>query len=439
MLIAGCARKQPMDGPEKDPQGAFKDQLSNLSSMEGLPGDELWIIELAHDIAPPSRTSHLSAGAVVVVRPGVNEPIPTALKSTHVQSHVHGAFATARITQTFQNPHAESVAASYLFPLPRHAAVYDFLIQIADRRIRGVIGKKNRAEQIYAEATEQGYLVTLLKQEGAFFHQPIGNLPPSASLQVEIQYLHPVVFTKGEFEFRVPLTSNPTFHLPAAEEWPWPKPVHSPTRSSLVLTTELNTGSPIESVYSPSHEISVERIDRTSARIDLVPTPTALTQDFVLRYSMESGLDGANLTVQEDAHGGFFLLLVPPAALSNPAVDWGANEVRDVFPSKIPARIKDRPLVLMGRFDGRWKSDVFITVERDGVTHRHRLSRRSDRYPELAQTLPAFWARLRIADLLSMKQNRKREQAIEDLALEFGILSPQTTFLVTDTLTRSRP
>ncbi|MEQ9358656.1 MAG: VIT domain-containing protein [Coleofasciculus chthonoplastes F3-SA18-01] len=63
-------------------------------------------------------------------------PLVFPLKHTDVQAKVTGNISRVEVTQTFENPFATPLEATYIFPLPDEAAVDDMEIRIGDRTIK---------------------------------------------------------------------------------------------------------------------------------------------------------------------------------------------------------------------------------------------------------------------------------------------------------------
>jgi Ca-activated chloride channel family protein len=46
------------------------------------------------------------------------------------------------VTQQYHNPYGSKIEAVYTFPLPDDAGVRDFVMQIGERRIRGIVRER---------------------------------------------------------------------------------------------------------------------------------------------------------------------------------------------------------------------------------------------------------------------------------------------------------
>jgi Ca-activated chloride channel homolog len=133
------------------------------------------------------------------------------LEKAEVFARAEGGIAATTLLQTYRNPHRESLEAIYRLPLPADGAVIGFTIRIGERIIRGEVERREAAHEKYRKALEEGRVGGLLEQERSdTFTQTLGNLPPGARAEVEIEVLHPLAFRSaaaGEpahWEYRFP-------------------------------------------------------------------------------------------------------------------------------------------------------------------------------------------------------------------------------------------
>ncbi len=133
-------------------------------------------------------------------------------------------------------------------------------------------------------------------------------------------------------------------------------------------------------------------------------------------------------------------------ALADVAIDWGGLDVESVYPSRIPDVLRGRPVTLTGRL-GRGAA-VPATIRVRGTceneTRELAIPARFDRDESASRALPLAWARARIADLERRAVRASHGGAggnergeILSTALEFGLVSPLTSFVAVDSLTRT--
>lgn len=117
-------------------------------------------------------------------------------------------------------------------------------------------------------------------------------------------------------------------------------------------------------------------------------------------------------------------------------VDFEGIDVRDVYPRVLPDLFKGSQLVLLGRFKGK----DMLTVRLSGQVGKQRMRFvlenqrliKGDKYKFLAR----LWATRRIGYLLEEirlhGENKELVDEIKKLGLKFGIVTPYTSFLVTE-------
>jgi Ca-activated chloride channel family protein len=323
--------------PRAGSSGSAGGREPTVTAGPGLPrlgaGEELWVIaraDWAGAVAPPPAPVH---GGLEAMRGGQQVPLPLA--HTDVRAGIAGYIASVRVQQRYQNPYAEKIEAVYVFPLPHDAAVSEFVMTVGERRIRGIIRERQQAEQLYAEARQQGYVASLLTQERPnIFTQSVANIEPGKRIDVDLTYYHPLAYHDGEYELVFPMVVGPRFNPPGASDGigavpagqyggsGQPTEVHylPPERRSghdIAVQVDLDAGMPIEALSSPTHAIDTSAPDPTRRRVTLHPSDTVPNKDFVLRYRLAGGAVKTAFLAHRDPRGGFFtLLLQPPAELA---------------------------------------------------------------------------------------------------------------------------
>lgn len=141
------------------------------------------------------------------------------LEGCHLAVDTKGGLARVRLVQRFSNPHAEALSVTYKLPLPADAAVSGFAFRIGERRIVGVVEGRSEARAQYERAIVEGRSAALLEEErSSLFTQEIGNIPPGAAIEAEIDIDQPLTWlAEGMFEWRFPLAAAPRYLGSASE------------------------------------------------------------------------------------------------------------------------------------------------------------------------------------------------------------------------------
>jgi Ca-activated chloride channel family protein len=145
------------------------------------------------------------------------------------------------------------------------------------------------------------------------------------------------------------------------------------------------------------------------------------------------------------AMDAFFAAATRPA-MTDLSLDFGTTGVSDVWPSgpqdQLPDLLPGRPVVISGRYSGSMPSSVRISGRTvGGVTPRALIVTPEPLPAAFSPTLiPSLWARARIAglcDRMLVDDPWPLAQAAKSTALSAGMMSPFTSFVAVDSMTRS--
>ena len=308
-----------------------------VRSVELLPGEELWVIAKSDE--PRARQTDPETpgcGALMAQVPGETVQVPVPLKHTAVSGNIDGYIATVDVTQQFHNPYSSKIEAVYVFPLPQNAAVNEFVMTVGDRRIRGIIREREKAEQIYAQARAQGHVASLLTQERPnIFTQKVANIEPGRQIDINIRYFNTLRYEDGEYEFVFPMVVGPRFNPSVATDGVGAvaRGHHNVSGQStevqylapnersgheVSLSLKINAGVQVEGIRSINHAIEQQEASTCERHIKLAANDTIPNKDFVLRYRVAGEQIKTALLTHKDDHGQYFTMMIyPPAELAS--------------------------------------------------------------------------------------------------------------------------
>ncbi len=278
------------------------------------------------------------------------EVVECPLKHTEVKADVSGFIARVNVTQTFHNPTKEKIEAVYVFPLPHEAAVDQMTMVIGDRKIQGIIKRREEARRIYEAALAQGQTAALLEQERPnIFTQSVGNIAPGQEVKIEISYVDVLRYDMGSYEFAFPMVVGPRYIPGAPVSSPQPQPeelqgkVSSPVADTtrvpdasrisppvlkpgvrnghdIKLTVSLDAGVPVQNLAIPNHQSEVKRDGESRAQITLSPADSLPNKDFILRYDVVGEKPSMALLSHTGKYSpdvtklgeGYFMLMIQP-------------------------------------------------------------------------------------------------------------------------------
>ncbi|MBI2894075.1 MAG: PQQ-binding-like beta-propeller repeat protein [Deltaproteobacteria bacterium] len=274
----------------------------------------------SQDAAPGAedRDDAPREGTLRVVPPGSDEPVGLPLDRTDVQMSVTGFAASVSVKQRFSNPFEEPLEAMYHFPLPTNAAVDAMILQLGDRTIIGRIERKARARVLYHAAKEAGAIAALLEEQRPdLFSQRVANVPPGGHVTVELHYVQVLPYVDGGYEVRFPMvterraadpTAGPDQELAGLDAAGFRRP------ASVGLVVDLDAGMPVEELISPSHVVRIDELDERRMRVELDDQGPIADRDFVLRYRVAGAAPRLAVLPHMDERGGFFTMMLQPAA-----------------------------------------------------------------------------------------------------------------------------
>ncbi len=224
---------------------------------------------------------------------------PLAIKSHRVSARVEGNLATTRLTQEFLNSTDRRLEATYVFPLPREAALSEFAMYVNGKRQSGEVVEAGRARQIYEDIVRRLRDPGLLEYlDSGLLRMRVFPIEPRSVTEVEVTYTHPLPFESGVYEYTFPLKTGQRA---------------SKVLEDLTVSVEIASEHAIASVYSPTHEVGVTRKDDRHAVAGFEQAGARLATDFTLFYALSREDFGLSLlTHRREGEPGYFALMLAP-------------------------------------------------------------------------------------------------------------------------------
>ncbi len=301
--------------------------------MRNLAGIIILLMALTAGIAGADYTN---AGQGCLRVPVPDNPdlgfIDLPLKHTEVDVRISGFIARVNVTQQFQNTQNRTLEAVYVFPLPDNSAVDAMTMRIGETVIKGIIKKREEAQQIYNQARANGQTAALLTQERPnIFTQAVANILPGDTIDITISYVQDLKYDDGGYELNFPMVVGPRFipgqptgrsgggWSPDTDRVPDASRITPPvlrpgTRSGhdIAITVHLDAGVPVIDLRSPSHTIDKRWITDHEATVELDTADSIPNKDFILRYDVAGDLPASSILTHADERGGFFSLMIQP-------------------------------------------------------------------------------------------------------------------------------
>jgi Ca-activated chloride channel family protein len=150
-------------------------------------------------------TNPAPAGAVGLLSPANGAP-QLDLRNHQISVVVEDGYAITTILQTFANPHAADLEATYSFPVPRNAAVSEFTYWIDGKPVTAEVLEKQRAREIYDQEKQAGRETAIAEQDDyRTFDIRVWPVRASSDVQVRLAYIQPAKLDTGIGRYLYPL------------------------------------------------------------------------------------------------------------------------------------------------------------------------------------------------------------------------------------------
>ncbi len=243
------------------------------------------------------------ADGVVIVDPPPGVPAPRApnlvVEYHRVSVEITDQVATTEVDQVFLNDTQYDLEGIYIFPLPEEAAISEFAMYVDGERWNGEILPREEARQIYEDIVRRRLDPALLEYVGRdTFKASIFPIEPGDERRVELAYSQILGNEGGLIKYVYPLDTE-RFSAQPLEE--------------VVISVKVRSAQPIRAIYSPSHDVAIDRVDEHTVNVSFEASDVLPDRDFELYYTVSDDEFGLNLlSYQESGEDGFFLLLLAP-------------------------------------------------------------------------------------------------------------------------------
>ena len=318
--------------------------------------EELWVIARPTARAEVAPTRASPTPGVGTLWLGRGEGSRTAvMREFAADVTITGPVASVTVSQRFENVGSQTVDGVYVLPMPRDAAVTDFVMTIGtgptQRKIRGVIRERAEAERIFVDAQKQGRVATMVGEDAAnVLVQRIGNIAAGASVGTSVTYFGTLDYAgipgrdgtdfAGAYEFVLPMRGLALASGDMA------------ARVTVKIDAGLEILGGAGGVLSPTHAIEAVPVSATARTVTMgTPLTGGPGGDFVLRYAVAGATPRVGMVTQCDASGTYFSILVTPPAATGERPPLDLVIVPDLSGTNAGslAAIKGAAAMLLGR------------------------------------------------------------------------------------------
>ena len=240
-----------------------------------------------------------AAGATGLMIPEDKSLPPLAIQSHRVTATVTDGVATTKVAEAFLNSTDRRLEATFIFPVPKDAALTDFAMYIDGKRVSGEVLPADKARGVYEDIVRRMRDPGLLEYMGSgLLRMKVFPIEPKSATRVEITYSATLPFQSGVYEYTYPMKTGSQA---------------SSVLEDFTVSVDISSKQAIKSVYSPTHEVGITRKDDHHAIVGFEKARARLDQDFTLFYTVSEKDFGLNLlTYRLEGQDGFFAVMLSP-------------------------------------------------------------------------------------------------------------------------------
>jgi len=255
-------------------------------------------------------TTTASADGLIVIHDPPDVPhghypfAPLQVREHHVDVAINDQVAVTEVNQTFFNPNRRQLEGTYIFPIPEGAQIDEFKMDINGEMVQAELLDAEQARTLYEDIVRKMKDPALMEYAGqGLFKVRIFPIEPNSEKKINLKYTEVLRRDSSMISYRYPLNTE--------------KFSSAPIRS-LSMKVEVQSSSPIKTVYCPSHDVEINRHGEGNAMIGFERSNERPDSDFELLFSTEdSAREGIGLDVltyrPTTGEPGFFMLLASPS------------------------------------------------------------------------------------------------------------------------------
>ena len=226
--------------------------------------------------------------------------IPLEINRHHIKIGIKNQLVTTKVDQVFVNPNNFEVNGMYIFPVPDAAVVSNLALSIDGELVNGELLSQEQSHQIYRNSARYGGNRAILEHIGTrAFVVEVSGIPAYGERRVQFEYSQIISADSDLTKYTYPLSLA--------------KSASAPIRN-LHVEMEIVSENELRTVYSPSHEVIINRKDDHHVHLSYEGTDVDPDDDFLCYYSVSD--DNFGITVlthrADEKENGYFMLLVSP-------------------------------------------------------------------------------------------------------------------------------
>jgi Ca-activated chloride channel homolog len=246
------------------------------------------------------------AGGFIIITPNGSSSVGRSYvleaRSLKVETNIKDQMAFTKIEQVFYNPTNANLEGYFLFPVPKGCVIKDFRMDINGKKMQAELLDATKARQIYEDIVRKIKDPALLEySEQSLFKVRIFPIEGLKEKHIEISYTEILEKDNNIEEYIFPLNT---------------KKYSASALKNISFKIGVESSSSIKTIYSPTHEMEINRKDDHHATIGF--EAASLKEDVDLKLFIGFNADKIGMSLvsyKEASEEGFFLLNISPGVL----------------------------------------------------------------------------------------------------------------------------
>ena len=225
---------------------------------------------------------------------------PLNIDRYHINITVNNQLAITKIDQTFTNPNNFDVHGFYIFPVPDGDVLSNFTLSIDGEPVTGELLSKEESRMHYESMVREGNYTGFSEHLGTCaFLADVPRIPANSEVHIQFEYSQ-IVHSENDlakYTYPLSLAKSETGRI-----------------ANLLVEMEIGSDSELGTIYSPTHEVTINRKDDKHANIRYEGKDIDPDDNFECYYSVSEENFGITLFTHraDEDEDGYFMLLVSP-------------------------------------------------------------------------------------------------------------------------------
>lgn len=247
---------------------------------------------------PPPDNREIGPPRNPGIRP-VPQPhlLPFRVTSSKVDVRIDENIATTTWEQTFLNLAGRDLEVRVMIPLPPGATINSSALSMDNQMIEGKLYDAQQARSIYESIVSQRRDPALLRFAGENLYEArVFPIPPNQERRLRFSYSQVLASNGGLYDYR---------HILAGSQ------MYKDGIEKFEFTCTVKSSERLGPIYSPSHQVSVERPDPKTAVVKLSGANMSSSADFHLYYAPTTEDVSLRMIAHRnsDNEDGYFMLI----------------------------------------------------------------------------------------------------------------------------------